>query len=61
MSSYILRFERVIKVLKSINLIVEDEILALKLLSSSNVLTDNEKKMVLTACTTTTFDLLESA
>ena len=59
MSSYILRFERVIKDLKSINLNVEDGLLALKLLSSSNV-SDNERKMVLTACTTTTFDLLKS-
>ena len=46
MSSYILRFERVIKDLQSINLNVEDGILALKLLSPSNV-SDDEKKMVL--------------
>ena len=60
MSSYILRFESIVKELSSINLKVDDGILALKLLSSSNV-SDNERKMVLTACTTTTLDAIKSA
>ena len=58
--TYILRFERVVKDLKSINLDVADGILALKLLSSSNV-SDNERKMVLTACDTSTFEKIKSA
>ena len=60
MSSYILRFESIVKELSSINLKVDDGILALKLLSSSNV-SDNERKMVLTACNTTTLDAIKSA
>ena len=59
-TDYIIRFEKVNKDMKGINLNMDDSILALKLLSSCN-LTGNERKMILTACTTTTFENVKSA